>query len=1539
MAVLTVGLGGTFDFSTIQAAVTAAANGDTISVAAGTYREQLTIDGKAITLQGAGSGQTIIELPDAAALVSNASDSNSGRPTKYAVVTVKGDADVTIAGVTVDGRDQASIPNPPTNYDFMAIYVLNSDAHIDGVIAKGADELLGDDVSGNQRNHAILVTSHDVAHGGTGAHTVEIENSTVSGFQKNGIFVNGSTLTANIHDNTIIGTQTGNQAQNGIQVGSLFGAVGDGDFSGTHATVDHNTITDIGTTHVGGGGASGIIVFAGDASGVSITNNTVTGWAPAQADPNDGNVGISFVDSNGGTVSSNNVSGFDYGLGELNGFGGHLATPLAHSGNTFTSNYIANIVLQPDTATGLTFTGSPGHDELRGGTGGDSLSGLGGNDTIAGDVGTDTAVYTTTLTAANITAVVDGDPATDGNQAGWQVSAGADGVDLLTGVEKVNDGAGHHFLLVGNGGYATIQAAVDAATAGDTIIVGPGTFAGATINKELTIVGSGNGVGGTTITTGISGTGFLVSGNLDATALDAQATVTIDGFKFTGNSVGVGVSSTTLLDHLIVQNSDFAGNRVHGVGTGSGAFGVDAIDILNSTFEQNGNGSNNGDGDIVLFGFTGDALIKDVTIAGGANAVPTNANADTAIQINGRDPVSYDVTQPIGNVVFDNVHVSGSYAKVLVYVQGYTDLDGLDFQGAGNSFTGHAGWGWALAIDPTADETSAAAPGTPGEPGFFDDAAAATLAPNTVDLSNVTVSNDIPVNVAPGHPMFAYNGTALGTVYSGTPVADHVTGTAGVDVIIGRGGDDIVHAGAGNDAINAGSGNDTIDGGAGTDVAFYATTLAASSVTTVADGDPSTAGNQAGWQVAAGTDGTDLLTGVEKVTDSAGHSILLVGNGGYATIYAAMSAAQSGDTIMIAAGTFNIGDGAPPGQNTFGSVGSGRLPDNVTFIGAGEGQTIIIGNARIASDTADFGTGVANGLTLKNMTLQYSGGNQYIMQWDAGNGGHNLTLDHVTLTGTSDGNAGSGNLSAIAGADGLTLNNVTYSVTTTATTPGPTTFIFGSGNDITVTGGHYSNVGGSTVLNIFDSSHTTVTGATFDGANLFLQNANASGTTRSAVDGNTFNDGGYLRLNQSSHVDVDGNTFTIEGSGQGIRITNNNFGPNAGPSDITVTDNTFTAGATATASAAPIALQAGDQSLPVTYPVVTFTGNTVTGLSLETRVTGGTPGEDLTHYGTGGSNLIDGGAGNDTLAGAGGNDTIIGNAGTDTAVYTGTLTAANIKATAVDVDPVTSGVQTGWQVTAPGGQGTDTLSGVEKVTDGAGHSFLLVGNGGFATIQAAVDAAVAGDTIMIAAGVYSGNVTVNKPLTILGAHAGVDASDASRDLTGGVGESTLSGLLHIGGAGVGVVIDGMRILNGAKTGATGSDTPGIFVQSSDVLVTHSVFFRDGAVDGDQSRGIMTSSGANGLVVTDNVMTGWHTGVYVNGGQTTEGVTVTDNIFEGNLVGLSMDAFPGGQPISLKASALARAPVEPPGVPPRLFRATRSRGRPSSTMMRICRSPS
>ena len=231
-----------------------------------------------------------------------------------------------------------------------------------------------------------------------------------------------------------------------------------------------------------------------------------------------------------------------------------------------------------------TITGNAGANVLIGDDGNDVFTGGGGADIIQGGAGTDTASYTGTLLATAITGAADADPATAGNQPGWQVNAGvAEGTDLLTGVEKVNDGAGHHFLLVGNGGYATIQEAVDAAVSGDTILVGTGTFAGANISKELTLIGQG--VGQTIITTPMAGSppsslGFALTGDINSTAGDLAATVTIKGFSFVGNTVGVRVSSSTNLDHLVITNSDFHDNTSNGVGMGSGAPLLSAIDIV-----------------------------------------------------------------------------------------------------------------------------------------------------------------------------------------------------------------------------------------------------------------------------------------------------------------------------------------------------------------------------------------------------------------------------------------------------------------------------------------------------------------------------------------------------------------------------------------------------------------------------------------------------------------------------------------------------------------------------------------------------------------------------------------------------------------------------------------------------------------------------------------------------------------------------------------------------------------------------------------------
>jgi len=49
------------DYSTVQAAINAASSGDEIIIAAGTYNEDLSINGKDLTVTGAGIGQTVIQ--------------------------------------------------------------------------------------------------------------------------------------------------------------------------------------------------------------------------------------------------------------------------------------------------------------------------------------------------------------------------------------------------------------------------------------------------------------------------------------------------------------------------------------------------------------------------------------------------------------------------------------------------------------------------------------------------------------------------------------------------------------------------------------------------------------------------------------------------------------------------------------------------------------------------------------------------------------------------------------------------------------------------------------------------------------------------------------------------------------------------------------------------------------------------------------------------------------------------------------------------------------------------------------------------------------------------------------------------------------------------------------------------------------------------------------------------------------------------------------------------------------------------------------
>src|SRR5690606_6442954 len=109
--------------------------------------------------------------------------------------------------------------------------------------------------------------------------------------------------------------------------------------------------------------------------------------------------------------------------------------------------------------------------------------------------------------------------------------------------------------------------------------------------------------------------------------------------------------------------------------------------------------------------------------------------------------------------------------------------------------------------------------------------------------------------------------------------------------------------------------------------------------------------------------------------------------------------------------------------------------------------------------------------------------------------------------------------------------------------------------------------------------------------------------------------------------------------------------------------------------------------------------------------------------------------------------------------------------------------------------GTDTLSDVEIVAGAGGARFLLVGNGGFDTIQAAIDAAVDGDTILIAAGTYAENLVVDKAVTLAG-----------------VGEVILQGTFTSSNGIAGTVYDHL------KSGAYSAGDPAIQVAADDVAI-------------------------------------------------------------------------------------------------------------------------
>jgi parallel beta-helix repeat protein len=300
-------------FSTIQAAVNAAApRGDTILVDPGIYPELVTI-GKSLTLQGNGTG-AIIQIPN-----------NFPPESDVVLLEINNHATVDMNNMTVRGPAPGITPD---SHIFITSGIL-----VDG----GATANIGNSTIAEIRNDPLSgLNSIAVQIGSStgGAGTATIANDVVTNYQKLGIVVRGGSF-ASITGNTIKGSgPTPAIGPNGIQISP-----------GATAVITGNTIS--GNQYIGDGSgpdpvndiqSAAILDFTNsiEIAGNTIVNNDIgiysTNFGTQAAGTTisgneiEGSFEGIYIDQGNTTVSNNTITGNNIGV-----FAG------AFSGNTFDS--------------------------------------------------------------------------------------------------------------------------------------------------------------------------------------------------------------------------------------------------------------------------------------------------------------------------------------------------------------------------------------------------------------------------------------------------------------------------------------------------------------------------------------------------------------------------------------------------------------------------------------------------------------------------------------------------------------------------------------------------------------------------------------------------------------------------------------------------------------------------------------------------------------------------------------------------------------------------------------------------------------------------------------------------------------------------------------------------------------------------------------------------------------------------------------------------------------------------------------------------
>ena len=255
-------------FTSIQAAVDAADNGDRIIIRAGKYVEQVTISGKNLTLNGRPGA--ILQAPAEMADTLSPIFGFPGRP-----ILLVTDAEVTVRDLIINGANSAE-----NNPFLQGITFLNAGGVIRGNVVKDVgfgEPRLPLDENGEPvyQGDAIVVINFLAT-----PRTVEITENWITNFNNNGILVDAeadlndpfaATLTAHVTNNVVVASGPTDAID---QWGIFIGGFGFADpQSSVTGTISGNRLRDLVTVGAHPLPSIGVVMF--NPANLEVSNNTI----------------------------------------------------------------------------------------------------------------------------------------------------------------------------------------------------------------------------------------------------------------------------------------------------------------------------------------------------------------------------------------------------------------------------------------------------------------------------------------------------------------------------------------------------------------------------------------------------------------------------------------------------------------------------------------------------------------------------------------------------------------------------------------------------------------------------------------------------------------------------------------------------------------------------------------------------------------------------------------------------------------------------------------------------------------------------------------------------------------------------------------------------------------------------------------------------------------------------------------------------------------------------------------------------------------